>query len=170
MWKTHTTYRTREFARIADKEDGSVVANHVPVALLSVEFYGKTARIASSVSTAFLTTDGGETDENRSLLANVAQELGLSEVWNVVRDLCVQFDEFGLIYISFQTILSSLPNTPWAPAPFAWTTRSGIRSLSKWAVYIYWSTLVKCMDLNFRKGRGSNWLTYRACQWDGNPG
>ena len=41
---------------VPNEEDGGVVSNKVPVALLGVELDGKTTRITHSVSTARLTT------------------------------------------------------------------------------------------------------------------
>jgi hypothetical protein len=77
----------REFGRVADKEDGGIVANHVPVAFFSVEFDGETTRITSSVSATLFTTNSRESSEDGSTLANVAQELGLGETSNVMSHL-----------------------------------------------------------------------------------
>lgn len=77
----------REFGRIADKEDGGIVANHVPVAFFGVEFDGETTRITGSISATLFTTNSGESSEDRSTLANVAQELGLGKTSNIMSHL-----------------------------------------------------------------------------------
>lgn len=43
---------------IAEKEDGGVVVNPIPVTLFSIELDGETTRIAGSIRGALLTTDG----------------------------------------------------------------------------------------------------------------
>ena len=69
------------------EEDGSVVSGHVPVALLSVELDGETTGIAGSIGGTLLASDGGETGEERSALADTVQELGLGVLGDVVGDL-----------------------------------------------------------------------------------
>lgn len=59
----------RELGRVAQEENGSVVGNHVPVALLSPELDGETTRVASKIGAAALTTNGRETDGDGALLA-----------------------------------------------------------------------------------------------------
>ncbi len=44
---------------VSDEEDWSVVADHVPVALLSVKLHSKSSRIKHSVCTAVLATYTG---------------------------------------------------------------------------------------------------------------
>ena len=41
--------------RVTDKENGSIVANQIPVAFLSVEFDSKSTRISSSIGTSRFT-------------------------------------------------------------------------------------------------------------------
>lgn len=55
--------------------------------LLSVELDGETTGVTSSISATLLTTNSRETKEDGSLLANVAQELGLGKMANVMGDL-----------------------------------------------------------------------------------
>ena len=69
------------------KEDRGVVSDHVPVTLLGVKLDGETARITGGVGRSLLTSDGGETSEQGSALANAVQELSLGELGDVVSDL-----------------------------------------------------------------------------------
>lgn len=79
----------------------------------SVELDSETTRITSSISTTLLTTDSRETSENGSLLTNVAQELGLGDVSDIVSDLYTNKKDMGSIITSFNQIrMSSLPKTP----------------------------------------------------------
>jgi hypothetical protein len=56
----------------------------------SVELDSETTRITSSIGTTLFTTDGRETKEDRCLLTNVAQELGLGKVRNIMSDLYIR--------------------------------------------------------------------------------
>src|SRR5262249_12172536 len=60
--------------RIANKEDGSVVAGHIPVAFFGVELEREAAGIALGVSGTFFAADSGEAEEGGSLLADGAEE------------------------------------------------------------------------------------------------
>ena len=60
----------RKLGRIAEEEDGSVVVDPVPVALLSVKFDRKAARVSSGIWRTLLATDSGETRNARSSLAD----------------------------------------------------------------------------------------------------
>ena len=63
-----------ELQRVADKENGGVVANHVVVALLSVELEGEPAWVSFRVRRAPLPADLGEAREHVGLLAHPGQE------------------------------------------------------------------------------------------------
>lgn len=52
-----------------------------------IELDSETTRVTSSISTTLLTTDSGETSKYWSLLTNVAQELGLGKVGNIMSNL-----------------------------------------------------------------------------------
>jgi hypothetical protein len=69
------------------EEDWSVVSDHVPVTLLSVELDGESTGIAGSICGTLLTSDSREASEERGALANAVQELGLGVLADVVGDL-----------------------------------------------------------------------------------
>ena len=62
-----------EFDRIADKEDRRVVADHVEIALLGVEFDAETARIAPGVGAAAFTRHGREAHRDIGLRTRLEQ-------------------------------------------------------------------------------------------------
>ena len=74
----------REFQRIADEKDRGVVAHQIPVALLGIELEGEAAHIAFGIGGALLTGHGGEAQEDRGLLADGAEQIGLAELADVV--------------------------------------------------------------------------------------
>ena len=65
-----------EFQRIANEEDGSVVADHIPIAFLGVELERKAARIALGIGRPLFAADRGAADECRRLLSGLVEELG----------------------------------------------------------------------------------------------
>ena len=72
-----------ELERIADEEDGRVVARHVVVALLRVELDGEAAGVALGVGRPLLAADGAEADEDVRPLADLAEKGGA----RVLRDV-----------------------------------------------------------------------------------
>lgn len=74
-----------ELHGVLDEEDGDVVANNVPVALLGVEFDGKTSNISNRVSTASASEDGGEAEEDRRLAGCVRQHRGVCDVLETLK-------------------------------------------------------------------------------------
>lgn len=70
------------------KEDRGVVANHVPVTLVGVKLDGKAARVTSSVTATFLTTDGREASKDRGFGARFLQKVGRCQLGQVSSDLC----------------------------------------------------------------------------------
>lgn len=79
----------RELAGVSNEEHGRVVSDHVPVSFFSVELDGETAGISLSVRRTLLASDGGETSEDGSPLADGVEELGLAVFGDVVGDLKV---------------------------------------------------------------------------------
>ena len=77
--------QVRELERVTQEKDRRVVAHHVPVALIRVEFDGKAADVAFRVRRAALTGHGGETDEDLCLLADLGKERGLGIPGDVMR-------------------------------------------------------------------------------------
>lgn len=74
---------------VTDEEDGCVVADEVPVAVLSVVLHGEAARVTGRVRRPALPADGREADEHRRLLADLGEDLRLGELGHVVRHLRV---------------------------------------------------------------------------------
>jgi hypothetical protein len=52
-----------ELDRIVNKEHRGVVANHIVISFLSVEFNGKTTRVSNSIGCTSLTSDGRESQK-----------------------------------------------------------------------------------------------------------
>lgn len=69
----------RELNRILDEEHRSVVANHVVVALLSVELNRESSGVTVTVVGTALASNGGESQEDWGLLADLIEEGGLCE-------------------------------------------------------------------------------------------
>lgn len=118
-----------ELGRVAEKEDGRVVEHPVPIALFSIKFDREAPRIPGGIWASFLATHGGKASDTFCFLANTAEH---------VKGSLPCFSEFGNKFSNSHKLTKSLissrtSNSPYAPAPFAWTTRSGIRSRSKWA-------------------------------------
>ena len=63
-----------------DEEDGDVVADNVPVALLSVHLEGKAADVPDGVGGATASQDGGEADEDGGLAGGVGEDAGVGEL------------------------------------------------------------------------------------------
>ena len=72
--------------RIAEKEHRRIVAYHVPVALLGVEFQGEAADVALGIGGAALAGDGREAGEHRCLLADLGEDLRLGVAADVMGD------------------------------------------------------------------------------------
>jgi hypothetical protein len=76
-----------EFDRIIDEEYRCVVAYHIVVTLLGVEFDSKSTRIPDGISSTSLTSDSGESQKQRSSLTDFVQKGGLGERSDIVGDL-----------------------------------------------------------------------------------
>jgi len=70
--------------RILDEENGGVVANHIVVTLLGVEFDGKTSGVSIAVVRTTLTSNSGEASEDGGSLTNILEEFSLGELRNIV--------------------------------------------------------------------------------------
>ena len=64
---------------VSDKEDWSIVSNHIPVTFLGVMLDSETTWVAIAIVGTALTSDSGETKEDGSSLSNGVHELGLAE-------------------------------------------------------------------------------------------
>ncbi|MNE25402.1 hypothetical protein D3C80_1187310 [compost metagenome] len=73
-----------EFQRIADKKDRGVVTHQIPVALLGIELEGEAAHVALGIGGPLLTGHCGEAQEDRGLLADCVEQVGLAELADVV--------------------------------------------------------------------------------------
>lgn len=76
----------RKQGRIPDEEDGCVVVNPIPIALISIELDRETSRVTSSVWRTLLTTDGGETGDQGGLLADLAEHVDGSKMADIMGD------------------------------------------------------------------------------------
>jgi hypothetical protein len=76
-----------EFDGILDEEDGDVVADEVPVALLRVKLGSEAADIADCVSAASAAQDGREADKDGRLAGRVGQDGRNGEVLDALEQL-----------------------------------------------------------------------------------
>ena len=76
-----------ELDGIVNEEYRCVVANHVVVSFLGVEFNGEATRIPDGIGGTSLTSYCRESQEKRSPLSNLVQKGGLGEGSDVVGDL-----------------------------------------------------------------------------------
>ncbi len=70
----------RKLDGVLDKEHGHVVADDVPVPLLSVELDGEAANVAGQIHRALVSGHGGEPDECRDPLAGAGEHIRLGDV------------------------------------------------------------------------------------------
>lgn len=77
----------RELHRIADEEDGGVVAHHIEVTLLRVELHSKATRVTIGIRSASLSSHRAESQEHGSPLADLVQERGLAVLGDVLGNL-----------------------------------------------------------------------------------
>ena len=75
-----------ELERIADEEDGRVVAHQIPVALVGVELHGKAAHVTLGVGRAHLTGHGGKARDQRRDLAHLREDAGTGIARDVLGD------------------------------------------------------------------------------------
>ena len=76
-----------EFDRILDEEHRNVVADDVPIALLSVKFDGEAAHIARHVHRPLVARHGGEADKHFRFLIHGAEHIGLGVLGQAVGQL-----------------------------------------------------------------------------------
>jgi hypothetical protein len=79
--------QVRKLHRVLNEEDRNVVAHQIPVAFVRVELHGEAAHISCGVGRAAFAEDGRETDEDRCLLSDFAEERGACELGNRFRAL-----------------------------------------------------------------------------------
>lgn len=108
----------RELDGVPNEEDGSVVASHVPVALLSVKLDCE-AYIAKQVPLGSLSVSAAPFSP-----ATVEKRRKTGVFFPM------ESKSLALVNLETSWVTSKYP---WAAAPLAWTTRSGMRSRSKWA-------------------------------------
>ena len=125
----------REFGRVSDEEDGSVVEHPVKVALLRSDFKGKAAGITGGIRRSEFTTDGGETGSGTVFLADLSEEPGRGNVAEVVGQFKVTMCT-STLGVNLVVIVRSEQQRNYLCSER--TTRSGIRSRSKWARRSMW--------------------------------
>ena len=76
----HGMHEVGELDRVLDEEDGDVVADDVPVALLRVQLHGEAAHVTGEVERALAAGDGGEAHERRRLLAGPLEQVGRGQL------------------------------------------------------------------------------------------
>jgi hypothetical protein len=76
-----------ELHGVLDEEDWGVVANHVVVSFFGVELDGESTRISVAIVGSTLSSNGGESEEDWSSLANLAEEGCLGEAGDIFSDL-----------------------------------------------------------------------------------
>jgi hypothetical protein len=99
--------QVRKFDRVLNEENRDVVSDQIPVALLGVHLHGETAHVACGIGRAARAGHGGKANENRRFKLRVGQDVAV---------------------VYFESESSYTWKNPWAAAPRACTTRSGIRS------------------------------------------
>ena len=77
----------RELDGILDEEDGDVVADNVPVALLRVEFHGKPTHIARHIGRALVASHRGEAGKDIRLLTLSLENVCRRDVFQRVERL-----------------------------------------------------------------------------------
>ena len=127
--------------RVADEEDRRVVAHHVPVALFRVELEGKASRVACRVRGARLPAHRAEPRRHIRLLAHALKEARPAEAGHIVRHFeGSKGSTASNIYTRNAQQIRQIHSMYSSRLYLAWTTRSGILSLSKAA---RWSMRVK---------------------------
>jgi len=101
----------RELGWVAEEEDGRVVVDPIPVALLSVELDGETTRIAGSICGALLTTDSRETGNGLGLLADSLEHVNDSDIgdWNISVSYSKAYYDLECGYNSLSCVTSNSP-------------------------------------------------------------
>ena len=66
---------------------GKPATYQIPVTFLGKELDGKASRIASSIGRSLLSSNSGESNEDRRLLADFVEQVGTGQVRNIIRDL-----------------------------------------------------------------------------------
>ena len=75
-----------EELRVTEEEDRGVIPHDVPVALLGVEAYGEASDVSLGIGSAPLTGYGGEAGDHPALVADLAEDLSLGVLRDVVGD------------------------------------------------------------------------------------
>ncbi|KAJ8612316.1 hypothetical protein MRB53_037526 [Persea americana] len=97
----------RTLHRIADEEDGPVQTDDIVVAFLGVELDRETSRIASEIGKLLAKRDGGEAQEQRSLLADLGEECGLCQMGYILGDLEVaEVPRSGRVHTTLDDLLA----------------------------------------------------------------
>lgn len=105
----------------------------VPVSLLSSQLDRETTWVSSSIGRSGLSSNGGESGGGLDLPSDLSEDVSAGKVGDIVSGLNGEGERVSEKWNSQvgEAELMLTSKIPWAPDPLAWTTRSGIRSLSK---------------------------------------
>ncbi len=76
-----------KFDRVLDEEDGNIVADEIPIALLRVELDREAADIARQIEAALRTRDGREAHKGGGAFADALENIGAADVGEAVGEL-----------------------------------------------------------------------------------
>ena len=116
--------KIRKFDRISDEEDRSIIAYHIIIAIFSIKLNGESSWISGSICCTFFSSYSRKPYKQGCSLSYLVQEFCLCP--SIV--ILVYWKKIFYLVTSWVT-----SKKPWAPAPFACTTLSGILSLSNFA-------------------------------------
>lgn len=117
----------RELGRVANEEDGSVIEDPIPVALIGLEFDGESTGVSSSIGGPGFASNGRETYSGANFFAYLMEERLGSDVAEVMSyfEVAMSTGAFGMDLERRNDIDGFIR------ARRLLTTRSGIRSRSK---------------------------------------
>lgn len=76
-----------EFDGFLDEEDGNIVADDIPIALIGVELCGEASNISHCVCTASTALHGGKADEGGGGTGGVGQDFGGGDIFQALEEL-----------------------------------------------------------------------------------
>ncbi len=70
----------RELDGVLDKEDWDVIANDIPITLLSIELDGEASHVTDNVCTASATKHGGKSEEDRRGTGGIGKDVSAGDI------------------------------------------------------------------------------------------
>lgn len=138
--------------RVTNEEDGGVVEHPVKVALIRPDLDGEPTGIAGGIRGAGLATDGGDTECGAGASADLLEERGAGDVGDIVGDFEVAVGTEALrvnlrrAMVDIDIDMRKRKTRRYEGVSGIRTTRSGIRSRSKWARRsIWWKSRTQTM-------------------------